>query len=334
MQVPIYYIPQFAEQLELRGVDIADWLATAGITMADMCSSQKSLSLSSYRILLENALTLSGEPGLGLLVGRSLAPSAHGIVGFAATSSASIAEALKVATRFIPLRTPLVSVQTQIKDDLLQVILRPAPDLQGIALPVMEIALTAIKNIADHMVVTQTACTHVFFAFPEPDYINLAKSVFNCPVSYNAPWSGMVFPLETACTPLSQHDGLVLEEALRICQAELERLTASGTLQEKLERLILERQGEFMSLDRAAQMLNLTPRTLHRRLVAEGTSYQEILDRLRQRLAHQYLCVERISVKETAYLLGYNDIANFRRAFKRWEGRPPSAVKPALFPGK
>lgn len=327
MQVPIYYIPQIAEQLELRGVSAPDWLASVGMSMADVSSIQNSMALADYCALLENALTLSGEPGLGLLVGRSLAPSAHGIVGFAATSSASIEKAVEVATRFIPLRTPLITVQTLVTDDQLQVILSPVTDLHGVGLTIMEIAMAAIKNIADHLVVAETACTHVFFAFPEPDYVNLARSVFNCPVSYDAPWSGMAFPLDIARANLSQHDGLVLEEALRICQAELERLTVSGTVQEKLERLILERQGEFMSLDRAAQMLNLTPRTLHRRLVAEGTSYQEILDHLRQRLAHQYLCVDRISVKETAYLLGYHDIANFRRAFKRWEGQPPSAIK-------
>lgn len=327
MQVPIYYIPQIAEQLSLRGVNIPDWLAIAGLTTDDLSSSQKSIPLTKYRDLMESALKLSDEAGLGLLVGRSLSPSAHGIVGFAASSSASIAEAMEVATSFIPLRTPLLSVRTQTCDGQLQVILSTTADLQSATLAILELAITAIKNIADRLVVTPTACTHVYFAFPEPKHVALSKSVLNCPVSYDAPWSGMVFPLDIARTRLSQHDGLVLEEALRICQAELDRLTTSGTLQEKLERLILERQGEFMSFERAAQMLHLTSRTLHRRLLADGTSYQEILDRLRQRLAHQYLCVDRISVKETAYLLGYNDVANFRRAFKRWEGHPPSALK-------
>lgn len=328
MQVPVYYIPQIADQLELRGVNIADWLAMAGLTLADMRSSKTPIPLPTYKNLLVNALKLSGEPGLGLLVGRSLGPSAHGIVGFAASSSASIAEALKLVTRFIALRTPLVSAHTHITNDELRFIVTPTVEWPDAMLTVVEITLTAIKNIADLLVVAESACTHVYFASPAPDYALLAKSVFNCPVSYNAAWNGLVFPLTIAHARLSQHDGLVLEEAVRICQAELERLSPpSGLLRPTLERLMLERRGEFMSLERAARILNLTPRTLHRKLVAEGTSYQDIQDRLRQRLAHQYLCIDRISVKETAYLLGYSDIANFRRAFKRWEGHPPSMVK-------
>lgn len=327
MRIPIYYVPQIAEQLVLRGVKAEDWLATAGMNPEDVSSSQKTVPLATYRALIAQAVVLSGEAGLGLLVGRSLGPSSHGIVGFAASSSPSIAEAMQVVKRFISLRTPLVSVRTEVAGDALHVIITPAMDLQTISLTVLEIAVTAIKNIADRLVVAQTACTQVYFAAPEPSYVKLARSVFNCPVGYGAAWSGLVFPWDVARKALSRHDNLVLEEALRICQAELERLSPAWTLRESLERLILERQGEFMSLARAAQIMNLTPRTLHRRLEAEDTSYQEILDGLRRRLAHQYLCVDRISVKETAYLLGYSDVANFRRAFKRWEGWAPSMLK-------
>lgn len=327
MQVPVYYIPQIADQLALRGVDISAWLATAYLTLEDIRSSKTPLPLPIYKSLLVSALKLSGEPGLGLLVGRSLGPSAHGIVGFATSSSGSIAEALKLVTRFISLRTPLVSAHMQTTDNELHLIISPTLEWPEAMLTVLEITLAAIKNIADLLVVAESACTHVYFTAPTPDYALRAQSVFNCPVHYGAAWNGLVFPLATANAKLSQHDSLVLEEAVRICQVELDRLSPSGLLRPALERLILERQGDFMSLQRAARMLNLTPRTLHRRLVAEGTSYQDIQDHLRQRLARHYLCIDRISVKETAYLLGYSDIANFRRAFKRWEGHPPSTVK-------
>lgn len=71
----------------------------------------------------------------------------------------------------------------------------------------------------------------------------------------------------------------------------------------------------------------MTPRTLHRRLVDEGTSYRELVEAVRHTLAVEHLKSARFSVNEVAFRLGYTDIANFRRAFKRWEGVPPSTYR-------
>ena len=73
-----------------------------------------------------------------------------------------------------------------------------------------------------------------------------------------------------------------------------------------------------------ARLFHLTPRTLHRRLQEEGTSYKEILESVRHKLAVAHLKAGHLSVQEIAYTLGYTDMANFRRAFKRWEGVAPS----------
>ena len=71
----------------------------------------------------------------------------------------------------------------------------------------------------------------------------------------------------------------------------------------------------------------MTPRTLHRRLVDEGTSFRVILEDLRHRLAVDQLTNGTASIEEIAYILGYSDPANFRRAVRRWTGRPPSRIR-------
>ena len=92
----------------------------------------------------------------------------------------------------------------------------------------------------------------------------------------------------------------------------------------KLEPM-LER-GE-VGLDRLASELGMSRQTLYRRLKAEGTTFEAVLDALRQRLARRYLRQQNFSVKKTAYLLGFSDPAAFSRAFKRWTGRSPSALR-------
>ncbi len=72
-----------------------------------------------------------------------------------------------------------------------------------------------------------------------------------------------------------------------------------------------------------ARALNMSRQTLYRRLKAEGTSFERVLDDLRRETALSYLESERLSVSETAYLVGFSDRSAFSRAFKRWTGRSP-----------
>ena len=80
-----------------------------------------------------------------------------------------------------------------------------------------------------------------------------------------------------------------------------------------------------------ANQLGMSVRSLSRQLAEEGTSFGEILDRVRQRLALRYLEDERVSVQQTAWLLGYSEIASFSHAFKRWTGTSPRRARQSSF---
>ena len=67
----------------------------------------------------------------------------------------------------------------------------------------------------------------------------------------------------------------------------------------------------------------MSERTLHRRLGAEGTSFQDVLDDTRRELAEQYLSRGDLSLADTTYLLGFNDQSSFFRAYRRWFGTSP-----------
>jgi len=75
-----------------------------------------------------------------------------------------------------------------------------------------------------------------------------------------------------------------------------------------------------------ASELGLSRQTIFRRLKAENTSYERLLDDLRHRLALGYFQERKISVNEVAYLLGYSAPSAFTRAFKRWTGASPRAA--------
>ncbi len=76
-------------------------------------------------------------------------------------------------------------------------------------------------------------------------------------------------------------------------------------------------------MDRVAGKMGLSRQTLFRKLKAEGVTFEKVLDELRHKLALDYLRAKKVSVNETAYLVGFSDPAAFSRAFKRWTGSPP-----------
>jgi len=81
------------------------------------------------------------------------------------------------------------------------------------------------------------------------------------------------------------------------------------------------------SLEQLAANFNTSTRSLQRRLHQEGATYQQLADNLRQTLALHYLSTGQYAIKEVAYMLGYNELSAFTRAFRRWTGISPAKFK-------
>jgi AraC-like DNA-binding protein len=111
-------------------------------------------------------------------------------------------------------------------------------------------------------------------------------------------------------------------------KALLESLEKATTTRGKTENLLIPilHQGE-PSADTIANELGLSRPTFYRRLKAEGTTFAKLLDELRHNMALHYLDGKKVSVNETAYLVGFSDPSSFSRAFKRWTGKSPRAAR-------
>ena len=108
----------------------------------------------------------------------------------------------------------------------------------------------------------------------------------------------------------------------------LKKLENSKSIRGRVENLLLPilHTGES-SMYTIADKLGVSRQTLFRKLKAEGVTFEEVLNELRYKLAVRYLREKKISVKETAYLVGFSDPAAFSRAFKRWTGSGPRTIR-------
>jgi AraC-like DNA-binding protein len=199
--------------------------------------------------------------------------------------------------------------------------------LDDIQRPVLEAVLMTIKNVLDSISMGACRIATVAFPFEAPDYQGLSRELYGCEVRYGQRWAGFTLPAHALDTKLRMADPVAFRDAASILQKELDSVAANASLAGRVRRLLLERQNGFPSLQVTARLLHMTQRTLHRRLIDEGTSFRALVEDVRHTLATEYLKSGRFSIEEIAYTLGYSDLANFRRAFRRWESCAPSEYR-------
>lgn len=108
-----------------------------------------------------------------------------------------------------------------------------------------------------------------------------------------------------------------------VCAALAGQLKEQSGLAGRIGRSMMENHGRAPGIARMAAALGMSERELRRRLRAEGTSYRAIRDDVRCQIAMKYLRDTALPVESIAAAIGFDDAANFRRAFRRWTGKSP-----------
>jgi len=321
------YLRHVADLLRGMGADVQHWLELHELNEAELERAALTLDLPSLSRLLLDAEAIAREPALGLFVGERLVARTHGFVGYAALKSRTLRELLDVLQQFLGLRISVLALTYHVAGSDVRVVLNQVFPLGEIQRPVLEAVVMSVRNILEAVSMGACDIRSVSFPFSAPDYAPLARELIGSNVHYGQAWAGLTIPAAMLDVPLKMADPQAFREAEQICQGQLAKLHSNTTLSGRVRRLLLEKQNGFPSLPATARRLHMTPRTLHRRLGREQTSYRAILEDIRYRLAAEHLRSGHASVEEIAYMLGYSDPSNFRRAFRRWSGMSPSAYR-------
>jgi AraC-like DNA-binding protein len=154
--------------------------------------------------------------------------------------------------------------------------------------------------------------------------------ILGCPVTSNAPWSGVSVPLQAWRLPLRRRDPILRQVLEGHANEILARLPARTGLALEVQRVLASRVGGGDTrIESVGREFGMSARTLQRRLADEGLSYQKLLDDARKVAAGRHLAESTLAIGEIAYLLGYSEAAAFHRAFKRWYGATPEAFRAA-----
>ncbi|MBN3822817.1 AraC family transcriptional regulator [Burkholderia sp. Ac-20384] len=324
------YAIQIADQLVRMGGRPPDWFVQLQHPGPNGELTIGEFSFDAFKRLVGDALDATGEPAFGLLVGERLRVGSHGVLGYAVANSVTARQALELIERFVQVRTSLISAKLEIVGEHARLAFVERHPLGDIRQSVMEAIVLTIKNLLDYITRGTSRTSYVAFPFDVPGYAVLAGELFGCEVRYGVDWAGMAFPVAELDRPLGTSNPHALTEAVRICQDELANKNRQQAFSSRIRRLMFEKVGDFPTQRTTAQLLNVTPRTMHRRLADEGTSYREILESVRHKLAIESVKSGKLSLQEIAFLLGYDSLGNFRRAFRRWEGMSPSEYRQSM----
>ncbi|HYY42110.1 MAG TPA: helix-turn-helix domain-containing protein, partial [Pyrinomonadaceae bacterium] len=170
----------------------------------------------------------------------------------------------------------------------------------------------------------------VSFQHPQPADTTEHRRIFRAPVHFDQPRNELVLDRALLALPLARADAGLCALLDRHAQELLARLPQRDDTTAQVRRLLSDAlSGGDPNIAAVARQLGLSARTLQRKLRAEGTSYQDLLDLMRRDLARRYLQERDMAVCEVAYLLGFSGPSAFHRAFRRWTGVTPKEFRQA-----
>jgi AraC-like DNA-binding protein len=182
---------------------------------------------------------------------------------------------------------------------------------------------TARRHFGDAQFIKAIHVTH-----PEPAYRDEYDRIFQMPVVFGSDRNAVLTD-ERWLTQTNAHSSRYVFGVLSAhAEALLKTLESSKSIRGRVESGLMPiLHTGAASVDIIANKLGFSRQTLFRRLRAEGATFEKILDELRHKLALHYLSGKKVSVNETAYLLGFSEPAAFSRAFKRWTGSSPRRLR-------
>ncbi len=326
MSIPAVHALHLAELLARWNVTPKDLFEGLDLDEAVLAEPMRRLPMDVIEELVARARRLTGEPGLGFYLGLQMRVSSHGYLGFAAMSASTAGAALELAVRFAPTRTSSLALRTERDGDFASLILEERESL-GEARDVIVLALIiGIQRIGSALTGRELA-GHAEVAFPEPAYAKRFTSTYKKGLlRFDMPQHRLVFDAKVLDLPLTMADPAALRLARDQCEKELSALGYDGDLVTRVRGLVQRDAGGFRSVDEVASALSLSSRTLKRKLAAQGTSFSVVLEDERKSRAMRLLAAD-MPLQSIADRLGYSDVANFTRAFRRWTGATPGAYR-------
>jgi AraC-like DNA-binding protein len=314
--------------MRARGAHAGEALRRAGLEPTDLTDPDRRVPLIRYLELLEICADLLADRQFGLKFGAQYEPRHAGVVGNVALASRTVGEAFESMGRYLPTMVDATVHGVEVSDgvvfvysyyiDPLMMSYRQKGDWAiAFACNLMRVGLGDPRWTPQEVALPQ-------LADEAPAERRARAEIMGDNIRVGHPWAGIRFdagllkrPMATAdamIETLMRHYGDLRLAALPEQRGEIEQL------RREIARLLVK--GES-SIERLANAIGASVRTLQRRLKDAGVNYNDLQNDVRKTLALNLLENQTLALSQIAFSLGYSEVSAFNHAFRRWVGQSP-----------
>ncbi len=290
---------------------------------------QSEIPLQDFIGLLSNALHISQNPALGLCFGSRSHPYLSGEVGFASINAPNLQEALLGFVNYSAIQASYLRFEVSSDIEGLTLSLFSSQELGITQRTQHEVTMLSLQNFLQLFLGEDFCQGQYGFAYPAPDYQDEYRQVFHSPVSFDCAVSWVKIPKKLLLIPSMFSDEKLWLQGKLYCKALMQKIDNrhKKLFKQHVLAKLNYRPPPLPKLNDIAMELNVSPRTLARRLQEEGTHFRQLYQQVQMQWAQYYLTHSALTVENIAGELGFQDANNFRRAFKRHFNLSPQSYR-------
>jgi AraC-like DNA-binding protein len=319
-----FKIATVIDTVAARGIAAETVLERTGLTLAEVRDPHTLTSIGQYLIACENIVAAGAEYADAFAIGARLHLSAYGMYGYALMCSPTMRDFFDFAVRYQPLATPTVRLEWRAEGDVaiwqFREIYRDvmSNDVRTFLVrQQMKMTFTHIRDTAG----TDNLPVRALFALPEDAHAPDDARALCCSCLYGQEANELHYPIGILDQTPELGNRLTRTMMEETCERLIGQSRIASGWSGEVYQILLNAPSQFPSMTAVAAHLGLQERTLRRRLAAENSSYDAIVDDVRRKLAIEYLQMTRMSVDDIAWKVGFSDSSNLRRAIRRWTGK-------------
>lgn len=321
--VSVSYAYDLLQVMATRGASVEAIIHDSGVPPLLLTGHDTRLSLEQFGQLVQACARHGDVAGLGYAFGLNVKPPSHGLLGLAMLNARTAREAMEMAVRFSRLRSGQLQLCLAEDGDM------TALQVEGsemVRLPLREFFHEALAGVlwrfAQSLALGPQPC-EIWFTHAEPAHHRHWRAHLPA-VRFGMPANQLRLPSVVLDAPLPSPNPVSAHAAVTQMEAQLELVGATSDMTCQVRRLLQASREALPALAEVAAQLSISPSTLKRRLQKEGASFQALLDATRRQRALALLQQPALTIEQVGRRLGYSDVANFTRAFRKWTGASPT----------
>lgn len=318
------------EYLEKLKIDIQPLCNQTGISINDLLSTDKHFDFEQYKAVLDFALRQTKNPEYGLDFGNQ--PYLGGTIGAMSASCANLKEAFMQGCKFIQIQGDFAELRFVDDVNSPKLVYTPLESWAIDSPHTAKLEVDAMFSFSNTILKINSNNTlkprKLHLQCKKPETIEKYKEVFGVIPEFEAEANEMIFDNTTLSIPMKAFNTETYQLLQHYLQTQLAQLNNNKKLSDKVKHILHSSfKYQFPDIESVAEKLNLSARTLQRRLSDEQTTFKDILQETRFGIAKQLLKQNLLTISEISYMLGYSDLGNFSRSFKKYIGQSPQEYK-------